>query len=54
MHVIARTNSPTNEKHKFYNAMVCSISIGVVNCKTMDGPMCNHFVCMVDPVKTQK
>ena len=47
------TNTSTNEKHKFYNSTVQSISIGVGGCATKVVALCGHFVDMVSPVKTQ-
>ena len=47
------TNDFTNENNKFYNSTVQVISIGVGNYTTNFGSMCDYFVDMGSPVKTQ-
>ena len=42
--VMVCTNAPTNEKHKFYNATVQTISIGGVECATNIVSLCAQFL----------
>ena len=47
------TNDSTNEKHKFYNSKVQSISRGGGDCVTKVGALCARFVVMGAPVRTK-
>ena len=43
---IARTNTSTKKKHKFYNSKVQAISIRGGDCATKVGVLCAYFVDM--------
>ena len=51
--VMVGNNYSTNKNCKFYNSTVQAISTGVGYCDTKFGDLCNRFVGMGAPVKTQ-
>ena len=50
---MVETNSFTYKKHKLYNTTVQEISIGGGDFTTKVGSLCDYFVDMGSPVKTQ-